>query len=126
MRVLLDTHVFLWFILGDRRCTPRIRAIIEDDANDCMVSIASVWEIALKHTLGKLALHRPIDQFFQAFTDGGFDPIPITTLDILTLASLPMHHRDPFDRMLIAQARSADMHLLTADPHFRQYDVPLL
>lgn len=126
MKVLLDTHVFLWFILGQRQCTPATRAIIENPKNECLVSIASLWEIGIKNALGKLELHSPIEDFFNSFKDGGFIPLPITLPHILELSSLPLHHRDPFDRMLIAQAKAERMQLLTADPHFAHYDVPLV
>lgn len=126
MKVLLDTHVFLWFVLGQRQCTSATRSIIEDPANDCKISIASLWEIGIKHTLGKLELHTRIEGFFEAFTAGGFTPFPITSPHILELATLPLHHRDPFDRMLIAQAKVEGMQLLTADPHFASYEVTLL
>ncbi|MBK7382339.1 MAG: type II toxin-antitoxin system VapC family toxin [Flavobacteriales bacterium] len=126
MKVLLDTHVFLWFILGQRQCTTASRSIIEDPKNECLVSIATLWEIAIKHMLGKLELHRPIEDFFKTFTAGGFVPLPITMSHILELSALPMHHRDPFDRMLIAQAKAEGMLLLTADPCFALYDVPLV
>lgn len=123
MRVLLDTHVFLWFILGHPMCSPKIRKLIEDPRNECLVSIVSIWEIGIKHSLGKLPLHCPLEQFFQTFTDGGFAPIPITMKEILVLATLPLHHRDPFDRLLIAQAKVNDLELISADPQFRVYDV---
>ena len=83
----------------------RHQAIIEDPKNDRVVSIASLWEVGIKHSLGKLELHRPIVDFFKTFTEGGFDPLTVTMSHILELSSLPMHHRDPFDRMLITQAK---------------------
>ena len=97
MKVLLDTHVFLWFVLGQRECTPATRAIIENPKHECLVSIASLWEIGIKHALGKLELHSPIEDFFKSFTNGGFVPRPVTMPHILELSKLPLHHRDPFD-----------------------------
>lgn len=94
MRVLLDTHVFLWFILGQSECKPRIRELIEDPANECLISMVSIWEIGIKHSLGKLHLRSTLGQFFETFGRGGFQPIPITLDEILAVASLPMHHRD--------------------------------
>lgn len=102
MKVLLDTHVFLWFVLGQDQCSKATRALIESPSNNCVVSIASIWEIAIKHALGKLELHQPIADFFDTFEQGGFAPVPINSSHILTLDSLPLYHRDPFDRILIA------------------------
>ncbi len=126
MKVLIDTHVFLWFILGQRQCSTSARAIIESPTNNCLISIASLWEIGIKHTLGKLELHKPIKDFFEAIRSGGFAAMPIEPAHIIELSRLPLHHRDPFDRMLIAQAKVEGMKLLTADPQFNRYNVSIL
>ncbi|MCO5274430.1 MAG: type II toxin-antitoxin system VapC family toxin [Flavobacteriales bacterium] len=126
MKVLIDTHVFLWFILGQRQCSTSTRKIIESPANNCLISIASLWEIGIKHALGKLELHRPVEEFFEAIRNGGFVTMPIEPAHILELSRLPLHHRDPFDRMLISQAKAEGMQLLTADPHFNRYKVSVL
>ena len=126
MRLLVDTHVFLWFILDDPRIATTARPLLMEPEHTRYLSIASVWEVAIKHGLGKLQLTGGVPRFLRDVEQANFEILDITPGHILELATLPLHHRDPFDRMLIAQAKHEGMHLLTADPHFAAYDVPLV
>ena len=125
MRLLVDTHVFLWFILDDPRIATNARPLLVSPEHERFVSIASVWEVAIKHGLGKLELKSGLTGFLDDIVNANFELLDITPGHILSLSTLPLHHRDPFDRMLIAQAKHEGMHLLTADPHFEIYDVLL-
>jgi PIN domain nuclease of toxin-antitoxin system len=112
MRILLDTHIFLWLVTDDRKAKSTLRTQIES-ATEVYVSAASVWEVAIKHALGKIdgdpvAFHQAIDAF-------GFRELPITGEHTLAVAKLPPIHKDPFDRLLIAQAMTEPLTLLTAD-----------
>ena len=126
MRVLLDTHVLLWFHALDARLSKKTLAVIEGKENECSYSIISLWEIGIKHSLGKLKLVDGLAGTFQAMERSHLHLMGFEQRHILELATLPLHHRDPFDRMLIAQAKTEGMHLLTADPHFTAYDVQLI
>ncbi len=118
MRQLLDTNALLWFVWGDsKRISPGLRARIEAGA---MVSIASFWEIAIKKALGKL---QAPDELPTRVQEMGFELMAIELEHAWALRELPQHHRDPFDRLLIAQARIEGLVLLTADPAFDAYDV---
>ena len=126
MKLLVDTHVFLWFILDDPRIAPTARPLLVSSEHERFVSLASVWEAAIKHGLGKLQLTGGLPGFLRDIEKANFEILDITPRHILELATLPLHHRDPFDRMLIAQAKHEGMHLLTVDPHFGAYDVQLI
>lgn len=121
MSQLLDSHSLLWFVLGNqRRISAALRARIEEGA---LVSLASIWEIAIKSALGKLeAPDNLLDQIEQL----GFELLPITPQHAWRVRQLPHHHRDPFDRLLIAQAQIEGLPIVTADPAFARYDVPLI
>ena len=126
MRLLVDTHVFLWFILDDPRIAKTARPLLVSPDHERFISIASVWEVAIKHGLGKLQLNGGREGFLKDIDQANFDILDILPAHIMILASLSLHHRDPFARMLIAQAKTEGMHLLPADPHFAAYDVPLI
>lgn len=122
MRVLLDTHVLLWMAADDPRLPAHMREAIARGTVEPVVSAATVWEVAIKSALGKLAV--PDDLFERAAADG-FRPLAITWSHAEAAGRLPRHHADPFDRMLIAQARLEDLVLMSADPAFAAYDVAL-
>ncbi len=126
MKLLLDTHVLLWFQAEDPALPKAIEAVIRSKSNDAYVSLISFWEIGLKHGIGKLPLHMPLDEFFTTITDAHFKVLPLERPHIVTAASLPLHHRDPFDRMLIAQAKYEGMTMVTVDPYFQAYEVPVV
>lgn len=127
MRLLLDTHALLWFLEGHRLLSSGARAAIEDEANSKWISHASVWEVAIKLRLGKLTLKIPFEELFPgAILSNGFQILQPDFPHYLSLLQLPEHHRDPFDRLLIAQAVSENLVLVTNDPHFADYGVSLL
>ena len=123
MRVLLDTHVFLWWANDDRRLSAPARKAIADAA-DAFLSVASCWEMAIKVSRGRLTLPRPIEQFVpEQLGMNGVQLLQIELDDVARVATLPFHHRDPFDRLLAAQALSEELTLVSADPVFRKYGV---
>lgn len=99
---------------------------MEAKENECYYSIISLWEISIKHALGKLKLADDLSTTFRTMDRSNLNLLTLQQSHILALAALPLHHRDPFDRMLIAQAQHEGMHLLTADPHFAAYGVPVI
>lgn len=121
-RLLLDTHVFLWWKINAPRLGPAAREAIAH-ADLVLVSAASAWEAAIKGQLGKLEL---TERFTQGVEDSGFDKLPIGFEHAEEIARLPPHHRDPFDRMLIAQARVERLTLVSGDRALAPYDVPIL
>ena len=123
MNLLLDTRALLWWLRGDMTLGANARAAIEDNANLVFFSAASALEVAIKRELGKLEAPGNIEEWAA---DEGFEELPIATSHAVASASLPPHHRDPFDRLLIAQARIEDMTLVTADAAIRRYDVETL
>jgi PIN domain nuclease of toxin-antitoxin system len=121
MRVLLDTHVLLWAVLNDRRLTSaQVKAISEGEV---YLSSVSVWEIGIKCAIGKLTVPKNL---FEIAVDAGCRPLSISWLHAESAAALPFHHRDPFDRMLIAQAQCEGLSLASSDSKFRAYDVALV
>lgn len=124
MRLLLDTHTLLWFTLGDPLLSSTALALINDPGNDKLVSPASYWEIAIKVSIGKLALHSSYEDFIdRGISQNGFDILPIEPRHTGRVAVLPFHHKDPFDRLLIAQALTDDIALVGADAIFDLYGV---
>ena len=126
MRLLLDTHTFLWFIYRPPT-GERFFELCLDPVNDLYLSAASYWEISIKAGLGKLDLTADWPEVFDRELDANIIHwLPIEKSHCLELLTLPHHHRDPFDRLLIAQARSEGLSLLSADPNFGRYDVPVV
>ena len=124
MRMLLDTHAFLWFVLGDPQLSSTARRHIEDLGNEKLVSPASYWEIAIKISLKKYTLSHPYEAFMQkSITDNGFLILPIEPKPTAVLTTLPFHHRDPFDRLIIAQAMTEQMPVISGDTAFAAYPV---
>jgi PIN domain nuclease of toxin-antitoxin system len=123
VRILIDTHVFLWWDRQLRRLSRPLRAAIEDEANQIYLSAASVWEIAVKRTLGKLIFGQPI---VDAVAEFGFEILPITGTHAEHAGGLPRHHNDPFDRLIVAQAHLEGMVLGTQDPAMRAYGATTL
>ena len=122
MRLLLDTHILLWWLADDRRLNADHRALIADASNLVLISSMTVAEIAIKASLGKLDAP---DDVLSTLEAGGFDELTFESRHAEVLRTLPWHHRDPFDRMLIAQAIAEQLTVLTADPHFAAYGVEL-
>ncbi len=124
MRAILDTHVFLWWNLDDPQLSATLREIISDGRNELYLSAASAWEIAIKAGRGRLILPAPPPVYVpDRLILHGFQPLPISLSHTLHVYSLPDHHRDPFDRLLVAQAQLEDIPILTADPIMARYDV---
>ena len=127
MKLLLDTHTFLWFIMGNAKLSANARAGIESLANDKYVSIASVWEIAIKVSVGKLSLSAPfIPLIPDQLSANGFELLHLDMAHAAGLINLPFHHRDPFDRLLIAQATVEQMQIVSIDTAFDAYPVSRL
>ncbi|MCB0074426.1 MAG: type II toxin-antitoxin system VapC family toxin [Caldilineaceae bacterium] len=124
MNLLLDTHVFIWAITDAPTLTGRARDAIVDGNNVVFVSAATAWEIAIKKSIGKL--HMPTDDYFDALARHRFTPLDITAEHALHLASLPLLHKDPFDRILVAQAQVENLTLVTRDSRILTYDVRLI
>ncbi|MGI8885285.1 MAG: type II toxin-antitoxin system VapC family toxin [Pyrinomonadaceae bacterium] len=124
MKILLDTHIFLWFITADKRLSLSARRLIEDVLNDKFVSVASLWEIAIKHSLKKLSLIDDFDVLFPAqITINGFSLLEIKTEHLSELINLPFHHRDPFDRLLAAQTLYEKLKIISVDSIFDSYNL---
>ena len=127
MKVLLDTHALLWFIFGDLRLSPKVRATIEDGNSTVLIGTATLWEIAIKVSLGKLELQCSYEEFLRrTLYDEDFSHLSITLEALSVLAQMPLHHRDPFDRLLIAQAISQKLPIVTRDPAFAAYPVEII
>ncbi len=127
MKALLDTHVFLWWIDDDPRLSSLARKIISDGNNEIFLSAASGWEIAVKSQLGRLKLpDRPERFIVEQLSINAFESLPIRLSHALRVYALPPIHRDPFDRILVAQSQLEDMPILTADPQIAQYPVEVI
>lgn len=125
MKLLIDTHAFLWFLAGDRRLTRVARRRIEDPRNERFLSIASVWEMAIKSSLGKLELDDPLEVVVdRGSQENGIALLRISKEHALGVAALPWHHHDPFDRLLAAQALGDGMRIVARDDAFDAYGVP--
>ena len=122
-RLLLDTHVVLWALAEPEKLTRPARTALEDAQNEVLVSVVSAWEIAIKRTLGKLEAP---DDLEAAIRMQGFEPLLMTFHHAAQAGSLPPHHRDPFDRMLVAQAQAEGLVLVTRDPDIPRYGVHTL
>ncbi len=118
MRLLVDTHAFLWWCADDRRLTAAARAALRDGANEVYLSAASVWEMKVKEALGRLRAPEPVSAAARRL---GFESLPINFEHAEAISQLPPLHRDPFDRMLVAQARVESLTLVTRDPAIRAY-----
>lgn len=124
MRLLLDTHTLLWFALGDPQLTRTARGLIDDPLNDKCLSPASYWEIAIKISVGKYALGAPYDVFMRnAIQGNGFQVLPIEVRHTSALISLPFHHKDPFDRLLIAQSLVEKIPIVSNDATLDAYGI---
>lgn len=125
MNFLLDTHTLLWFLEGKPELSNVARMTIESPVNVKWVSVATLWEIAVKMNLGKLTLLKPFSELGRQLDINGFQLLSVEFSHTLTYCTLPLHHRDPFDRLLIAQAITENLTVLTRDPQFKLYPVPI-
>lgn len=118
MRLLADTHAALWLLGDDRRLSAHAGDLLTDTANEILLSAAVVWEVAIKRSLGKLDAP---DGFARQLLDGGAVALPVSIDHARAVRTMPWHHRDPFDRMLVAQASLEDAVLISNDPRLRPY-----
>jgi PIN domain nuclease of toxin-antitoxin system len=124
VKVLLDTQVWIWMLSAPERLSKRGRSIVVSMEHELVLSAASAWEIAIKHALGKLTLPEPpVEYITRLMSSTGITPLPVYHRHALHVATLPAHHSDPFDRLLIAQAQLEEIPVLTADKAFRKYNV---
>lgn len=124
MRLLLDTHTFLWWVGGDKHLSDKVIEHIGDVKNEIFFSVASSWEIGIKYELKKLSLPMTPEVFIPEHLElCQFSVLPINLCHTLIIRELPWHHKDPFDRMLVAQAKAENMALITADETLKQYDI---
>jgi PIN domain nuclease of toxin-antitoxin system len=123
LKLLVDTHAALWLLLDDARLPASARRLLFDEENECVLSAATVWEAAIKRGLGKLKA--PAD-FHVQMQRHGFTGLPVYDHHAARVANLTPHHRDPFDRLLVAQAMAEGMSILSDDAQIRAYDVPVL
>ena len=127
MKVLLDTHTFLWWIANDSQLSERARTVIEDADHQLFLSAASGWEIAIKTRIGKLKLADDLQGFVsEQLRINAIQVLPIQMAHALQMATLPDHHRDPFDRMLVAQSQLEQLPILTIDPQIAKYSVTVI
>ena len=124
MTVLMDTHSFLWFVDGNEKLSITAKETIEDSANNKFLSIASLWELAIKLSIGKLGITQPFEKFIpQQLQTNGFQLFEITFEHLVKTTRIPFHHRDPFDRLLAAQCPTEDIPIISADSIFDDYAV---
>ena len=124
MKYLLDTHALLWFLAGGKQLSGKARQLIEDLDNEIFVSIVSLWEIAIKVSLGKLTLTKSFEDLFpEQLHLNSIEILPITVDSLIKLTALPSHHRDPFDRLIIAQALVEGLPIIGVDSAFDAYGI---
>jgi PIN domain nuclease of toxin-antitoxin system len=121
VRCLLDTHILLWAAQGSAMLSDQAKALLEDDASELFFSAASVWEVAIKSGLGRADFRVDAEQLRRGLLANGYEELPVTGEHAVEVASLEGHHKDPFDRILVAQARVERMTLVTADPLMARY-----
>jgi PIN domain nuclease of toxin-antitoxin system len=127
MRLLIDTHIFIWYILDIQKLSATVRALIDDEDNKILFSTASVWEMAIKQSTGKLNFHLPFEVFIkQQLSLNDFNLLNINLDHLAVVATLPFHHRDPFDRLLIAQSLVEKIPILSVDSAFDAYPIERL
>lgn len=127
MRLLLDTHTFLWWATDAPELSPAARDAVGDAYNDCWLSLVSCWEMAIKLSLGKLRLPAPVERFVpEQMAENDFRQLGLEFQHVVRVATMALHHRDPFDRLLVAQAVEEDLALVSADAAFDAYDIERL
>jgi len=123
MDLLVDTHAIIWFITDDSRLPNASKALIEDKRNTCFASLVSFWEMGIKYSLGRLDFKTDLSEIFSLIEQSGFTILAISQKHVLKIIDLPFHHRDPFDRLLIAQAQYENLTILTKDQWYKSYNV---
>ena len=124
MNLLLDTHTLLWILMDDKKLSKKARRLYLSENNDIYLSVASIWEIAIKVSIGKLNLSEPLKEFITNHIEGNnIKLLAIETEDTYPIESLPFHHRDPFDRLIIAQSMTRSYPILSVDNNFDAYPI---
>ena len=127
MRLLVDTGSFLWFVAGSDRLSREAREVMEDFDNELVLSVASLWEISIKVSIGKLELLREFDQFIpEKLEENEIEILHVELAHLSEMMNLPFHHRDPFDRLIIAQSISENLPVISGDRFFREYSVEII
>lgn len=127
MKLLLDTHALMWFFLADPQLSAKARSLIVDAGNHVLVSPASYWEIAIKISIGRYTITQDLAVFVEReIAKNGFEIVPIMPVHASIVARLPFHHKDPFDRLLVAQTQAEQASIVSADEVFDKYGVPRL
>lgn len=121
MNYLIDTHILLWYMVGDKRIDHKIQTKIEDEKNTIFLSNASLWKITIKLSIGKLKLKGTLAELKQYLDDKSFRILEFDFEDLETLKNLPFHHQDPFDRLIVAQAKTKNLEIITDDEHVKLY-----
>ena len=123
MNLILDTHTFMWFVNGEENLTVNARKVITNPDNSNFISVATLWEIAIKVSIGKLTLSKDFENISRQITQNGFNILAITFEHVLLVSKLAFHHNDPFDRLIIAQALTGGMSVVGKDEAFDKYNV---
>lgn len=123
MSYLIDAHIFIWFMENNKKISPRIKTLLQNPSANVFISIASIWEMVIKQTKGQLKIPKDIEGGIES---SGLLILPIEISHVMETGKLPLHHKDPFDRMLIAQALAENLTLVTTDPKIWQYNLPLI
>jgi PIN domain nuclease of toxin-antitoxin system len=126
MKLLLDTHALIWFLSGNNELSEEVVSEIENENNTIFVSIASLWEIGIKESIGKIKIKGGLSQLMTEILKSNIEIIPISIEDILVLTALEFFHRDPFDRLLIAQGMNEQCVIVSKDEQFKKYKIPTL
>ncbi len=126
MNYILDTHSIIWFLNGDSQLSEKSRITIENSDNQKFISIGTIWELAIKISIGKFEFQSGLKGFVDLVEENGFDILSISYFDLIHLTNLPFIHRDPFDRLLIAQAMENKMTIITKDEHISKYGISTL
>ncbi len=127
MKYLLDTHAFIWFVTDDGKLSSKARSIIKDSHNEVYFSAASAWEMSIKIKLGRLTIQEELEPFIiKQLSENNFGALAINVLHSIYTSKLPDIHKDPFDRMIIAQSKIEDMPLISKDNNIKKYNVPVL
>jgi len=122
MNILLDTHTVLWFLLDDDKLSSKAKLAIMSEDNNKFVSLASAWELSIKMSLGKIYFEGGMSSFFKQIYENNFEILPITLEHIMRVEYLPIHHKDPFDRLIVAAALEDDLTILTVDSNIHLYE----
>lgn len=123
MKILLDTQVFIWFVENDINLPINVKLKVESSSNSIYVSIASLWEMTIKYSLGKLKLSLSLEKMIEQITSNGFEILPILPKHLIKLSTLAIFHSDPFDRLIIAQGLNENMLIATSDDKFDYYKI---